>query len=193
MSLLDEGKIAPHIMGLASEAGQTRSIAVPDELIKPGGLLYITGGTVAGQCAAHKVKVLPCVKHILQRRNQFLWLVSDTAVQVDQQPIEIVVDLEVVAGRFVKENPASAAKDLDVTLIVDREQGNDEFSQCFLAADPGHEAVQGVSPPSSGRRVCAASGCSRKLFSPRMAAAMPLIRRVRWAMVERTSCSVAAK
>ena len=81
---------------------------------------------------------------------------------------------------------------LNVPLIVEGEQPDDQLPQGLLASNPGHETVQGVSPPSSGRRVCAVSSRSRVRSSPRMAAAIPLIRLVRWAMVARTSWSVAA-
>ena len=193
VGLLDERKVAPHIVGLAAETGQARSVRIADELIEPSGFLYIAGGATAGQRITHKVKVLPCVEYIPKGLHQLLRFFPDAAVQVDQQTVKIVVDLEVVAGRLVEEDPASAAEDFDVPLIIDREQGHDEFPQRLLAADPGHETVQGVSPPSSGRRVCAVSSCSRDRFSPRIAAAIPPIRLVRWAMVERTSWSVAAK
>lgn len=48
VSLLDKGKIAPHIVGLTSEAGQPGRIAVTDQFIEPCSLLNIAGRTVTG-------------------------------------------------------------------------------------------------------------------------------------------------
>ena len=140
MGLLDEGKVAPYIVGLTAKAGQARSIAVPDELIEPGGFPHIAGGTVSGQCGTNPVKVLAGVEDIAEFCHQFLRFFPDTAVQVDQKTVEIVVDLEIIAGRLMEEDPAASAEYLDIPLIVDWEQGDDEFTQCFFAADPAHEA-----------------------------------------------------
>ena len=192
VGLLDEGEVAPHIVGLASEAGQPGGVAVPDQLVEPRRPLDVAGGAVSRQGGADAVEVLPRVQHIPQRLHQLLRLVPHTAVQVDQQAVEVIVDLEVVAGRLVEQYPPPAAEHLDVPLIVEGEQPDDQLPQGFLAPDPGHETVQGTSPPSSGRRICPVSNRSRERFRPWMAAAMPPIRRVRWAMVARTSCSVAA-
>ena len=146
VGLLDERKVAPHIMGLAAEAGQAGGVAVPDELIKPRRLLHIAGRAVTGQRVTHKVKILPCVEHIPQGRHQLLRFLPDAAVQVDQQAVEIVINFEIISGRLVEEDPASTTEHLDVPLIIDREQSNDEFPQRLLAADPGHETVQGRHP-----------------------------------------------
>ena len=129
-------------MGLAAEAGQAGGVAVPDELIEPGGFPHIAGGTVSGQCGTNPVKVLAGVEDIAEFCHQFLRFFPDTAVQVDQKTVEIVVDLEIIAGRLIEEDPAASAEDLDIPLIVDWEQGDDEFTQCFFAADPAHEAIQ---------------------------------------------------
>ena len=178
--------------GLAAKTGQPGGVAVADELIEPCRPLDIAGGAVPRQGGADAVKVLPCVEYIPQSLHQFLRFVPHTAVQVDQQAVEVIVDLKVVAGRLVEQYPAPAAEHLNVPLIVEGEQPDDQLPQGLLASNPGHETVQGVSPPSSGRRVCAVSSRSRVRSSPRMAAAIPLIRLVRWAMVARTSWSVAA-
>ena len=192
VGLLDERKVATHIVGLAAKTGQPGGVAVADELIEPCRPLDVAGGAVPRQGRADAVKVLPCVEYIPQSLHQFLRFVPHTAVQVDQQAVEVIVDLKVVAGRLVEQYPAPAAEHLNVPLIVEGEQPDDQLPQGLLASNPGHETVQGVSPPSSGRRVCAVSSRSRVRSSPRMAAAIPLIRLVRWAMVARTSWSVAA-
>lgn len=121
MGLFDEGEVAPHIVGLAAEAGQARSIAVPDELIEPGGLLHIAGGAVTGQRRADRIEILPRVQHIPERFHQLLRLISYTSVKIDQQAVEIVVHLEIISGRLMEQHPAASAKDLDIPLIVDRE------------------------------------------------------------------------
>ena len=99
---------------------------------------------------------------------------------------------EIISGWFVKENPATPAEDFNVSLVVYWKQTHDQLPQGLFAADPGHEAVQLPSPPFRGRRVWSVLNCSRERFRPWMAAAIPLILRVRCPMVARTSCSVAA-
>ena len=195
VGLLNEREVAPHIVRLAGKAGESGGVgggvALTDDLVKPGRPLNI-GSALAAQGQARPVEVLSGIEDIFQGVDQQIRLVPHTAVQVGEEAVVVVVDLEVVAGGFMEQHPAAAPKHLHIPLIEQRESFNHLLPQGFLPAHPAHEAVQGESPPFSGRQVCSMSNRSRERFSPRIAAAMPLIRRVRWAMVARTSCSVAA-
>ena len=42
------------------------------------------------------------IQHKPQGLHEFFRFFPDTAVEVDQQPVEIVIDLEIITGRFVK-------------------------------------------------------------------------------------------
>ena len=64
-------------------------------------------------------------------------------VQVGKQAVEVVVDLEVIAGRLVKQYPSAAAEHIDVPFIVIWEQADNQFPQGFLASYPCHKAVDG--------------------------------------------------
>ena len=189
VGLLNKGEVGPHIVGLAAVAGEGGGVAVADDLIEPRRPLDV-GGALAAQGQPHPVKVLTGIENIFQGVHQQIRLVPDTAVQVGKKAVEVVVDLKIPAGGLVEQHPAAAPEDLNVTFIVQREPLHHLLPQRLFAADPAHEAVQGLSPP--GMRSWAVSNFSNDWFRPRMAAAMPLIRWVMWAMVARTSCSAAA-
>lgn len=192
VGLLNEGKVAADVMGLAAVAGQPRCVAVADELVKPCRPLHIRCGTVTGEGVFHKLEIRTGVQAIGKCRHQLLRLFPHTAVEVHQQAVEVVVNLEIVAGLLVKQHPAAPAEHLNVPLIIEGKQGDDQLPQGFLAADPGHEAVQDSSPPSSGRRSCVSSNAARECRRPVMAALIPLMRFLMCRMVMRTSASVFA-
>src|SRR5699024_4613113 len=187
----NEREVAPHIVRLAGKAGESGGVALADDLIKPGCPLNICGA-LAAQSQARPVEVLSGIEDIFQSVDQQIRLVPHTAVQIGEEAVVVVVDLEVVAGGFMKQHPAATAEHLHIPLIEQGKSLHYFLPESFLPAHPAHKTIQGESPPSSGRQVCSVSNRSRERFSPRIAAAMPLIRRVRWAMVARTSCSVAA-
>ena len=132
------------------------------------------------------------VKAVGKSIHQLLRLLPHTAVEVHQQTVEVIVDLKIVAGQLVKQHPAASAEHLNVPLIIEGKQGDNQLPQGFLAADPGHEAVQESSPPSSGRRICVSSKAARERRRPVMAALIPLMRFLICRMVRRTSASVFA-
>ena len=90
------------------------------------------------------VKIQARVEHIPQFIAELIGMISDTAVEVCEIWIEVVVYLEVSFGSFMEKNPATAAEYFDVTGIVEWKTGNDLISQSFLATDPAHKAVQGT-------------------------------------------------
>ena len=205
VGLLDEREVSPHIVGLAAVAGEGRGVAVADDLIEPGRFLHIAGGAapqsvlslpfgqihiIPRQRLFDQFEVLTGIKDIPQGVDQLLMPVSDAAIQIGEEAVEVVVDLKIPAGGLVEQHPAAAPEHLDVSLIGQREPSHDLLPQRLFAPHPAHEAVQGLSPP--GMRSWAVSNFSNDWFRPRMAAAMPLIRWVMWAMVARTSCSAAA-
>jgi len=193
VGLLDEGEIAADIVGLAAVAGQPRRITVANELVKPCRPLHIRCGRITGESVFHKLKIRAGIETVGKGRHQLLRLLPHTAVEVDQQAVEVVVDLKIVAGLLMKQHPAAPAEHFDVPLIIEGKQGDDQLPQGFLAADPGHEAVQGSSPPfSSGRHSCVSSKAARERRRPVMAALIPLIRFLICRMVSRTSASVFA-
>ena len=77
---------------------------------------------------------------------QLMGTVPYTTEQVHQVAVEIIVDFEIFAGRLMEENPAGAAKDFDVSLIIQRETGEDLVPERLFAADPGHETVDRITP-----------------------------------------------
>lgn len=56
VGLLDERKVATHIVGLAAKTGQPGGVAVADELIEPCRPLDIAGGAVPRQGGAMRSK-----------------------------------------------------------------------------------------------------------------------------------------
>lgn len=90
------------------------------------------------------VKIQAGVEHIPQFIAELIGMISDTAVEVCEIWIEVVVYLEVSFGSLMEKNPATAAEYFDVTGIVEWKTGNDLISQSFLATDPAHKAVQGT-------------------------------------------------
>ena len=103
----------------------------------------------------HILKIRAGIEDIAQCGDEQVRLVPDNPEQFRQQAVEVVVDLEVAPGGLVEEDPASAAKDFDIALVVQRKALDYCIPQGPFAADPAHEAVQGASPP----------GCSPKLSS----------------------------
>ncbi len=193
VGLLYEGKVTADVVGLAAVAGQPRRIAVTDELVKPRRPLHIRCGAVTGEGIFNKLKIRAGVETVGKSCHQLLRFFPHAAVEVDQQTVEVVVDLKIVAGQLVKQHPAASAEHLDVPLVIEGKQGDNQLPQGFLAADPGHEAVQGSSPPfSSGRRSCVSSKAARERRRPVMAALIPLMRFLICRMVRRTSASVFA-
>jgi flagellar biosynthetic protein FliP len=136
VSLFNQWKIGPHIMGLTAIAGKSRCVAVADKLVKPGCLLYIGSRTVTGEGIFNKVKVCAGVEDITQCFYQFIRLFPYTAVQVNQQSVEIVIYLKVVTGRLVKQYPAASAEYFNVSFVVEGKQCDDQLTQGFFAADP---------------------------------------------------------
>ena len=121
-------------------------------------------------------------------------LTADESAYITRNNLEFLRDWSAPeeAGLSMEQHPASSAEDLNIPLIVEGKPPDHLLPERLLAAHPAHKAVQEPSPPSSGRRVWAVSNTSSDRVSPRIAAAIPPIRWVRWAMVARTSCSVAA-
>ena len=192
VGLLNKREIAADIVGLAAVAGQTRRIAVADELVKPCCPLHIRRGRIAGESVFHKLEIRAGVKAVSKSCHQLLRPLPHTAVEINQKAVEVVVDLKIIAGMLMKQNPAATAEHLNVPLIVEREKRDDQLPQGFLAADPRHKAVQESSPPSSGRRICVSSNAPRERRRPVMAALIPLMRFLMCRMVRRTSASVFA-
>lgn len=96
-------------------------------------------------------------------------MVTHRTVQCGKISVQIIVHLKIRARRFVEQHPASAAKYLYISLIVEREARQHLFPECFFAAHPCHEAVyticaspffgQGVYPRTRGipRPACSCS------------------------------------
>lgn len=190
--LLYEGKVAADVVGLAAVAGQPRRIAVADELVKPRRPLHIRCGRITSEGVFHKLEIRAGIETIGKGRHQLLRFFPHAAVEVDQQAVEVIVDLKIVAGLLMEQHPAASAEYLNVPLIIEGKQGDDQLPQGFLPADPGHEAVQKSSPPSSGRRSWVSSKAARERRRPVMAALIPLMRFLICRMVMRTSASVFA-
>lgn len=68
---------------------------------------------------------------------------------------QIIVHLKIRTRRFVEQHPASAAKHLYISLIVEREARQHLFPKCFFAAHPCHEAVY---------TICASPFCQRSAY-----------------------------
>jgi len=192
VGLLNEGKVTADVVGLAAVAGQPRRIAVADELVKPCRPLHIRCGRITGEGVFYKLKIRAGVETVGKGRHQLLRFFPHAAVEIDQQSVEVVVDLKIVAGQLMEKHPAASAEHLNVPLIIQGEKRDDQLPQRFLAADPGHEAVQDSSPPSSGSRICVSSKAARERRRPVMAALIPLMRFLICRMVRRTSASVFA-
>ena len=154
--------------------------------------MHRCGRAVPRQRIPQQLEVLSGVEDIPQGVNQLLMPVPHAAVQVGEEAVEVIVDLKIPAGLLMEQHPAPAPEDLDVTLVVQRKPPHDLLPQRLLSAHPAHKAVHGLASLPSEMRSWAVSNFSSDLFSPRMAAEMPLILWVMWAMVARTSCSVAA-
>ena len=179
-------------MAAASIAGETGGIGIADNLIKPHRFLNFGCRTVSLKGRFYEIKILTGIESIFERRYQRLGLIPYAAVKISQKPVEVIVDLKIIAGRLVKQHPASAAEYLDVFLVIQRKALENYISQRFLPTDPAHKTVQSPSPPFSGRRVWAVSKCSNDFSRPRIAVLIPEIRCFMWAMVRRISCSVSA-
>lgn len=95
------------------------------------------------------VKILPCVEDIFQRRSQFLRLFPDTAVQVHQQAVEVVVYLKIIPAGLMEQHPAASAKHLHITVIEERKTLDHFLPQYLLPPDPADKAVQASSPPAA--------------------------------------------
>ena len=143
-SVVDQWEVVPHRMWLRSEGVKTGCIAVSDELIEICGSLDVRDICFGMHHFSDVVKIQAGVEHIPQFIAKLIGMISDTAVEVCEIWIEVVVYLEVSFGSFMEKNPATAAEYFDVTGIVEWKTGNDLISQSFLATDPAHKAVQGT-------------------------------------------------
>ena len=164
VGLLNEWEVAPHIVRLAGKAGESGGVALTDDLVKPGRPLNI-GSALAAQGQARPVEVLSGIEDIFQGVDQQIRLVPHTAVQVGKEAVEVVVDLEVVAGSLMEQHPAAASEHFHIPLIEQRESLNHFLPEGFLPAHPAHKTVQGGSPPSPK--------LSRDCSNPRIAASRP--------------------
>ena len=142
VGLFDDGEVPADVVGLAAKAGQSAGVAVADELVKPRRFLHVACGRISCEGVFDEVKVLAGVEAVTQGVRQRLRLLPHTAEEVHQQAVEVVVDLEIVAGGLVEQHPAAPAEYLDVPLVVEGEQGDDQLPQRLLAPDPAHKAVQ---------------------------------------------------
>lgn len=143
-SVVDQREVVPHRMRLRSEGVKTGCIAVSDELIEICGSLDVRDICFGMHHFSDVVKIQAGVEHIPQFIAELIGMISDTAVEVCEIWIEVVVYLEVSFGSLMEKNPATAAEHFDVTGIVEWKTGNDLISQSFLATDPAHKAVQGT-------------------------------------------------
>gem|GEM_PF-2606632 len=192
MRLLDQREVRAHIVGLTAEAVEAGCVAETNELIKPCRSLNVRSGAVTRKGISHQLEVLTGVENVLQFRHQFPRLIPHAAVKVGQQAVEVVVDLEIVAGWLSEENPPASAEHLDIAFIVEREHRQDGVTQRLFPADPAHKAVQASSPPFSGRQSWVVSKCASACSRPRIAALIPAILCFIWAIVRRSSSSVSA-
>ena len=143
-SVVDQWEVVPHRMRLRSEGVKTGCIAVSDELIEICGSLDVRDICFGMHHFSDVVKIQAGVEHIPQFIAELIGMISDTAVEVCEIGIEVVVYLEVSFGSLMEKNPATTAEYFDVTGIVEWKTGNDLISQSFLATDPAHKAVQGT-------------------------------------------------
>ena len=143
-SVVDQRKVVPHRMRLRTEGVKTGCIAVSDELIEICGSLDVRDICFGMHHFSDVVKIQAGVEHIPQFIAELIGMISDTAVEVCEIWIEVVVYLEVSFGSLMEKNPATTAEYFDVTGIVEWKTGNDLISQSFLATDPAHKAVQGT-------------------------------------------------
>ena len=65
---------------------------------------------------------------------------SDTTIKIGEVGVKVVIDLE-FAGRFMKENPATAAENFDIPVAFSIEADDDLVTQGFLSAHPAHKTV----------------------------------------------------
>lgn len=94
----------------------------------------------------HVLEIQAGVEHKHELLLQFLRVFPHTAVQVYKVAVEVVVYLKVLAGRLMKQYPATTAEYFDVSLIIQRETGEDLVPERLFAADPGHETVDRITP-----------------------------------------------
>ena len=106
-----------------------------------------------GEELVKDVEVIPRVqRQEAKLRQQCHGAVFNTAEQVGEIAVEVVVDLHTAAlDGTAHGHRAAAAKHIDEAGVAVRHQLVDDPQQLALAAHPGNKAVQEVSPPSSGR------------------------------------------
>ena len=126
-------------MWLTAEAVKSTCIAVSDKLIELRSPVVIPKSRKKSTLmqACNPFEVLTGVKDISQLVFQLVRIIPDTAVQVYQIAVEIVVYLEVVAGRFMEQYPACTAEDLDISFIIGRKSCSTASRSDFLP--PTHD------------------------------------------------------
>jgi hypothetical protein len=143
---IDKREILPHGVRLTAKAVNAGSIAVADEGIIIGRPPNIREDGLIVQHILHILKIQPGVQHELQLGFQFIGVFSNAAIQIDQIAVEVVVDLKILSGVLMKQNPSTTSKYLNVAFIIQREPRDDFVPEGFFAADPGHETIDSISP-----------------------------------------------
>lgn len=128
-------------MRLRRKGVETGSVAFPDQLIEICRPFYIRYFSPGMEHIPDVFKVCTGVERIPQLVAQFVRVIPNAAVEVRQIGVEIVVDLEVLSGSLMKEDPAATAEYLDVSRVLSGESDYDLIPESFLAAYPGHKTV----------------------------------------------------
>lgn len=143
-SVMDQREVVPHRMGLRSEGVKTGCVAVSDELIEICGSLDVGDIGFGMHHFSDIVKIQAGVEHMPQFIAELVGMISDTAVEVCEIRIEVVIYLEVAFGSLMEEHPTATSEDFNISGIVEWKAGNNLISQSFFAADPAHKTVQGT-------------------------------------------------
>ena len=155
----------------------------------------VIGEFLFGEELIQHIEIVACIQRqktqLQQKRHG---PVFDTAEQVGQVTVEVVVDLHTSRlDGAAQGHCAAAAEHINKPGIPRGRQLSDQPQQLAFTAHPGDEAFQAVSPPSSGRDICPLSmDCSSALVRPRSAWAIFLIRLRSCRIVLRSSSSVPA-
>ena len=94
----------------------------------------------------HVLEIQSGVEHEGEFLFQLVRVFPHTAVQVHQIAVEVVVHFEISAGRLMEQYPSTAAKDLDVPLIIQGKTRENLVPERLFTADPGHETVDCITP-----------------------------------------------
>ena len=116
-------------------------------------LQVVIGDLTLGEKLVQDIEIIPRIQgQEAQFRQQRQGPVFHAAEQVGQIAVEVVIDFHAAwLDGMAHGHRAAAAEDIDETAVVIRSHLVDDPQQLALAAHPRDKAVQGTSPPSSGR------------------------------------------